>query len=107
MNGHDDLTTVGMPPFLMAALLTDLKKAMSSQHTNYFRGIPDRETVTHGSATSNTLAPAESCIGDGSNQSSRASRALRAASSSLSPADAHPGISGKNAAHRFVSGSCS
>lgn len=45
--------------------------------------------------------------GDGSNHRSRASFALRMASSSVSPADAQPGSSGKNAAHLLVSGSCS
>ena len=38
-------------------------------------------------------------------QSSNASLALRTASSSVSPAEAHPGNSGKNAAQRLVSGS--
>src|SRR5436309_2977984 len=45
--------------------------------------------------------------GDGSNQSSSASFAFRTASSSESPAEAQPGNFGKNAAYRFVSGSCS
>lgn len=50
---------------------------------------------------------ATKCGGDGSNQSASASFALAIASSSVSPAEAQPGSSGKKAAQRFVSGSCS
>src|SRR5437667_10449619 len=53
------------------------------------------------------VALAGTAPADGSNQSSKASLALRTASSSVSPAEAHPGSSGKKAAHRLVSGSCS
>jgi hypothetical protein len=45
--------------------------------------------------------------GEGSNHNSNASIALRTASSSVSPAEAQPGSSGKTADQRFVSGSCS
>jgi hypothetical protein len=56
---------------------------------------------------STTFAPAANLTSEGSNQSANASFALPTASSSLSPAEAQPGSSGKNAAQRFVSGSCS
>jgi hypothetical protein len=61
----------------------------------------------HVSATSTTFAPAANLTSEGSNQSANASFALPTASSSLSPAEAQLGSSGKNAAQRFVSGSCS
>jgi len=65
------------------------------------------KAFAHVSATSTTLAPAGIESGDGSNHSANASFALRMASSSLSPAEAQPGSSGKNADQRFVSWSCS
>ena len=64
-------------------------------------------TLAHLSATSSTFAPAGNVTGAGSNQRSSASLAFRTASSSVSPAEAHPGNSGKNAAQRLVWGSCS
>ena len=67
----------------------------------------DQEAFAHASATSKTFAPAGTAAADGSNQSSKASLAFRTASSSVSPAEAHPGSSGKKAAHRLVWGSCS
>jgi hypothetical protein len=61
----------------------------------------------HVSTTSKTFASAGKSTGVGSNQSSRASFAFWIASSSVSPAEAQPGNSGKNAAQRFVPESCS
>jgi hypothetical protein len=84
-----------------------LIKAVFSQDSNDFLACANRETFAHASATSNTFAPLGSVTGAGSNQSSRASFALGTASSSVSPAEAQPGNSGKNAAQRFVSTSCS
>jgi hypothetical protein len=107
VHGNYHLTPICMPPFLMAAFLTDHRKTVFTQDTNYFPGVADWEAFAHVSATSTTLAPGGTEAGDGSNHSSNASFALRIASSSVSPAEAQPGNSGKNAAHRFVSGSCS
>ena len=53
------------------------------------------DALAHVSATSKTFAPAGKSTGAGSNQSSRASFAFRIASSSVSPAEAQPGNSGK------------
>src|SRR5207253_6251102 len=64
-----------------------------------------RGSFIHVSATSSTFAPAGNVTGAGSNHNSNASFALCIASSSVSPAEAHPGNSGKNAAQRLVSGS--
>src|SRR5437667_10449618 len=49
------------------------------------------------SATWRTFAPAGTAPADGSNQSSKDSLALRTASFSVSPAEAHHGSSGKKA----------
>jgi hypothetical protein len=79
----------------------------AAQDPDNFLGVTDWEVFAHVSDTSSTFAPAGTATGDGSNHSSSASLALRMASSSVSPADAQPGSSGKKAAHRLVSGSCS
>lgn len=105
--GHDHLPAIGVPPFLVAALLADLLEAVSTEHPNDVPGAANWEALTHVSATSSTFEPLGSATGEGSNQSSSASFALRTASSSVSPAEAQPGSSGKKAAHRFVPGSCS
>ena len=107
MPGHNHLSALGMPPFLMAAFLADHDKAISAQDANHVMGIADWEPNAHDSATSKILAPAGSGSGDGSNHSSKASFAFTTASSSVSPAEAQPGSSGKKAAQRFVSESCS
>jgi hypothetical protein len=107
MHGDNYLPTVGVTPFLMAAFLTDLAKSVFAQDSNDFFPAANRETLAHVSATSSTLAPGGNVTGAGSNHSSRASFALPTASSSVSPAEAHPGSSGKNAAQRLVLGSCS
>ncbi len=105
--GHDNLPTIGMTPFLVAAFLADHPKAVFAENSNNFLGVANWKAFAHVSATSKIFAPAGTESGDGSNQSSSASLALRTASSSVSPADAQPGNSGKKAAHRFVLGSCS
>ena len=107
MDGDDYLPTIGMTPFLVTPLLTYLAKTVFAQDSSNVFGGANGKARTHVSATSSTFAPADNVTGAGSNQSSNASLALRTASSSVSPAEAHPGNSGKNAAHRLVSGSCS
>src|SRR5262249_47366729 len=96
-----------MTPFLVASFLTHLPKTMFMQDANDLFSGANGEALTHVSATSKTFAPAGKSTGVGSNQSSRASFAFWIASSSVSPAEAQPGNSGKNAAQRFVSGSYS
>lgn len=103
----DDLMPVGVPPFLMAAFLRDQGEAMAAKNARDFGCGADRVVAAHVSATSKTFAPAGRSRSTGSNQSARASRALAMASSSVSPALAQPGISGKTADQRSVSGSCS
>src|SRR6266481_5916378 len=96
-----------MTPFLVASFLAYQRKTMFTQDVNDLFGCANREALAHVSATSKTFAPAGKSTGAGSNQSSRASFAFWIASSSVSPAEAQPGNSGKNAAQRFVSESCS
>jgi hypothetical protein len=107
MHGDNDLPTVRVTPFLRAAFLADHREALPSKDADNFLGIADWKPLAHGSASSTTFAPAGTATGEGSNQSSSASLALRMASSSVSPAEAQPGSSGKKPAHRFVSGSYS
>ena len=107
VHGHNDLPAIGVTPFLVAAFLADHRKAVLSQDTNNFPGVTDWEALAHGSATSRTFAPAGTASDAGSNHNSSASFALAMASSSVSPAEAHPGSSGKTADQRLVSGSCS
>jgi hypothetical protein len=107
VHGHDHLPSICVTPFLMASALAYQRKAIFPQDSNNFPGTANGKSFAHESATSNTFAPAGTESGDGSNQSSSASFALLTASCSVSPADAQPGSSGKNAAHRSVSRSCS
>lgn len=107
MDGYNHLSAIGVTPFLVTALLSDHHEAMLTKNSNNFLGVTDRKPLAHGTAISSTFAPMGTETGDGSNQSSRASFAFRTASSSESPAEAQPGNSGKKAAHRFVSESCS
>ena len=92
---------------MVTSLLAYLPKAVPAQHPNDLFGTANRKAIAHLSATSSTFAPAGNVTGAGSNQRSSASLAFRTASSSVSPAEAHPGNSGKNAAQRLVWGSCS
>ena len=107
VHGYDHLPAIGVSPFLVAAFLADHCKAVLAEDSDNFLAVADWEAFTHVSATSKTFAPAGTESGDGSNHNSNASFALRTASSSVSPAEAQPGSSGKKAAQRLVSGSCS
>ncbi len=107
MHRHDHLAAVRMSPFLVASFLADHGEPVFLQDLDNFSRAANWEAFAHVSATSSTFAPGENETGDGSNQSSSASFALPIASSSVSPAEAQPGSSGKKAAHRPVSGSCS
>jgi hypothetical protein len=107
MEGNDDLAAGRVAPFLVAALLAHQHEPVEAENPNDLPGIADWEVPAHVRATSSTFAPAGRETGDGSNQSSRASLALRTASSSVSPAEAQPGSSGKKAAQRLVSESSS
>jgi hypothetical protein len=107
VDGNDDLAAIWVTPFLVTAFLAYLAEAVSAQDSNNVFSAANGKPLAHVSATSKTFAPAGNVTGAGSNQSSNASLALRTASSSVSPAEAHPGNSGKNAAQRFVSSSCS
>jgi len=102
MHRYDYLAAIGMTPFLMASRLAEKRKTVLPQNSDDFFGITDWIAAAHGSATSNSLALLLSLTGPGSNHSPRASFALAMASSSVSPADAQPGNSGKTADHRFV-----
>jgi hypothetical protein len=107
VHGDDYLATIGVAPFLVTSLSTYLPKVVPAQDPNDILGTANRKALAHLSATSSTFAPAGNVTGAGSNQRSSASLAFRTASSSVSPAEAHPGNSGKNAAQRLVWGSCS
>ena len=107
MHGDDYLAAIWMTPFLVASFLAHQRKTMFTQDANDLFGGTNGEALAHVSATSKTFAPADKSTGVGSNQSSRASFAFLIASSSVSPAEAQPGNSGKNAAQRFVSESYS
>lgn len=107
MHRNDDLVAVGVPPFLVAATLGDQQKAVFSQHADDIFGITDWKAFAQGNATSSILPFSGRSIGVGSNHSAKASLAFATASSSVSPAVAQPGNSGKKAAHRLVSESCS
>ena len=95
MHGHDDLPAVGMTPLLMASLLTGEHEPVPTQNANHLVRAAHRMPLTHGSMISRTFAPAFNARASGSNHRARASRALCTASSSVSPAVAHPGSSGK------------
>jgi hypothetical protein len=104
VHGDDYLATIAVAPFLVTSLLAYLPKAVPAQDPNDIYGTANRKALAHLSATSSTFAPAGNVTGAGSNQRSSASLAFRTASSSVSPAEAHPGNSGKNAAQRLVWG---
>ena len=87
----------------MAPFLALLLETVPAEDSNNIFGATNWEPFAHARATSTTLAPADNRTGEGSNHNSRASFAFRIASSSVSPAEAQPGSSGKKAAHRLVS----
>ena len=101
MLGDDDLSSVGVTPFLVAAALIHKRETMSAQHTDDVVGVADWEVPAQGRASSTSLAFLRSLTGDGSNQRASASLALAMASSSVSPAVAQPGNSGNTADQRF------
>jgi hypothetical protein len=103
MNRDNDLTAIGMAPFLVTSFLANLRESVFAQYANDLFRCANWESFAHASATSNTFALGDKLTGRGSNHSSKASFALRTASSSESPAEAQPGSSGKNAAQRFAS----
>jgi len=101
----DHLPPVRMPPFLMTAALACENESVLLQNLRDFSRVADRKSPAHGTASSSTLAPCGSGTSEGSNQRANASFAFATASSSVSPALAHPGNSGKTADHRCTSGS--
>lgn len=102
---NDDLPPVRMSPFLMTAALAGEDESVPMQDLRDFFRAADRESAAHGSASSSTLAPCGNGTSAGSNHSANASLAFAIASSSVSPALAHPGSSGKTADQRCTSGS--
>jgi len=105
MHGNYYLATVRMAPFLMTALLADQNEPVPFQYPGNFLCAQNGKVRAHGKDTSRSFAPVAGLISEGSNHSSSASLALRTASSSVSPAEAHPGSSGKTADHRLLCGS--
>src|SRR5579872_4126464 len=103
MHGHDNLASVRMTPFLMAARLTCQNKTMSTQDPHNVLGTAYWKAPAQGTETSSSLAPLPSFTGDGSNHKAEASLAFAIASASVSPAVAQPGNSGKTADQRLVS----
>src|SRR5438045_1539213 len=103
--GDNHLPTVRMSPFLMTATLAHEDESVLLQDLRDFSRAADRKSPAHGSASSSTLAPCGSGTSAGSNHSANASFAFATASSSVSPALAHPGSSGKTADQRCTSGS--
>ena len=103
VKGHDHLPSVRISPLLVAACLVDFLEPMLAQHPRHFLGVADRKAAAHAAETATTLARPGNLILEGLNQRDKACRAFRTASLSLSPAEAHPGISGNTADHRPVS----
>ena len=105
MHGHDHLAAIFVTPFLVAARLGNHRKTMLAQNFDDFPCAANWIPVAHGTASSIIFAPLGNLTGAGSNQSASASVALVTASASVSPAVAHPGISGNTADQRLASGS--
>ena len=105
--GDDDLPTAGMAPLLVAAALRHAGEAMLPENPDDLIGIADWEAVTQGKATSRSLPFFGMSTGVESNHKARASLALATASSSVSPALAHPGRSGNTADQRLACASYS
>jgi len=103
--GDNNLTPVRMSPFLMTAALAGENKSLLLQDLRDFSCAANRKSPAHGSASSSTLAPCGKGTSAGSNHRANASFAFATASSSVSPALAHPGSSGKTADQRRTSGS--
>ena len=105
VHGHDNLSATRMTLLLMAAGLPDQTKVVTPQNARDFVGVKYRVFTAHETVSSTHLARLDAGIGDGSNQSFRASLALATASASVSPAEPQPGNSGKTADHLPVSSS--
>ena len=105
MHGHNHLSAIFVTPFLVAARLGNHRKTMLAQNFDDFPCAANWIPVAHGTASSIIFAPLGNLTGAGSNQSASASVALVTASASVSPAVAHPGISGNTADQRLASGS--
>ena len=103
--GDYHLPPVRMSPFLMTAALAGESESVLLEDFRDFSRAADRKSPAHGSASSSTLAPCGNGTSAGSNHSANASFAFATASSSVSPALAHPGSSGKTADQRCTSGS--
>src|SRR2546425_4629163 len=91
-----------MPPFLKAALLSWFNEGIAPQNANDIGRVADGKALAHYARTSINLADSARGVSVGSNHSSRASLALAMASSSVSPAEAQPGSSGKTEEYRPV-----
>ena len=100
VHGNDDLPTVGMASFLMATALAHAPNAMLPENPEDIIGVTNWEAMTQGRATSRSLPFFGMSTGVKSNHKARASLALATASSSVSPALAHPGKSGNTADQR-------
>src|SRR5688572_15864546 len=94
-----------MTPFLVTAPLARENESVLLQDLRDFSRAANGKSPAHGSANSSTLAPWGNGTSAGSNHSANASFAFATASSSVSPALAHPGSSGKTADQRCASGS--
>ena len=106
MLGDDDLSSVGVTPFLVAAALIHKEKLCRRNTRTTSRALQtDREAPAQGRASSTSLACLRSLTGEDSNQRASASLALAMASASVSPAVAQPGSYGNTADHRFVGAS--
>lgn len=103
VNGHDDLSPIGVPPLLVTPGLPHQRETVPPQYLHDLLRIADWKPLAHGTASSSIFAPWVSLTGDGSNQRAKASLAFATASASVSPAVAQPGNSGNTADHRFVS----
>ena len=105
VHGDNHLSAIFVTPFLVAARLGNHRKTMLAQNFDDFPCAANWIPAAHGTASSIIFAPLGNLTGVGSNQSARASVALVTASASVSPAVAHPGISGNTADQRLASGS--
>ena len=63
--GDDDLSSVGVTPFLVAAALVHQEKSVSAQHADDIMGVADWEVPAQGRASSTSLAFLRSLSGDG------------------------------------------
>ena len=103
VEGHNHLSPVRISPLLVAAGLVDFLEPVPTQNPRHFLGVANRKPAAHATETANTLARPGNLILLGLNQRDKACRAFRTASLSVSPAEAHPGISGNTADQRPVS----